>query len=227
MEIQQRADTARATFGAQAMERASKVVTDWSLKPDQGQAMISDLQQIGRVGDTIMQAVRSGRDINEILDKSTLDRFREQLVKASAGGKDSGVVARVFEEGVARLIENADPVKAGVLREVQNLFVSHLRQQAGKAQSVQETANQLAAAGLSSPKGIQDFINRKLSDNKNFLDTQVRSAQLSGDAPLAAAWSNMLGQNIIVANLPFDQLRESQRQRESLIREAAAARGGR
>lgn len=216
-------DQAMLRFGAERMMKANDIVGQYA-RSDKGEALEKDLSQIARTGDAIAQAVGNGRDINELLDKGFLQLVQENLIAQGAKittSKDASPVLNAFTTRMASYLTGLDPVKAQVMREVQNLFVSHLRQEAGKAQSVQEVANNLAAAGLNTPDGILRFINRKLVDNENIIEGYHRAALRSGDEAQAAAWDNYFKPSILAARAPFEAIREQEKKADELVRKAA------
>lgn len=217
-------DQAMARFGAERMVEANKVVRQYALS-DKGEALTSDLDQIARTGDMLTKAVQGGRRIEDLLDKGFLQLVQENLVKQAAnmkpGETNHGVIATAFETKMAKYLEDLDPQKAEVMREVQRLFLSHLRQQAGKAQSVQETAGQLSAAGLQSPAGILKFINFKLAQDENQIEQLRSGAMRAGDAAEAAAWDNYFKPAILTARSPFEALADQEKKADELVRKAA------
>ena len=218
--ILQEYNEAQSKFGAANMKAASDKVEKFSLTDD-GRAMTEELNQIARTGDMIQKAVASGRSIEQLLTRDVLDNVRDSLLSSAAGAKNDQAAWRTaFQQKMATAIGKADPEKAAVLTELQNLFVAHLRAQAGKAQSVQETANTLRAADLQTAAGALKFMDRLRGSSEAMINQQIQFANQVGDSALAAAWTAMYMPKIISAKTPFEALTERTKMADELARRA-------
>jgi hypothetical protein len=204
--IQSDFSIAAKKYGQEQMSKAEQRVNSWATS-EIGTNVVKDLDQIGRTNAAIRDAVRGGMPLNEVLDKNILDYVNGTISQIAAAKKGSAweqIAANQFAE----TLDKVNPEKQAVLREIHNLFTSHLRQEAGKAQSIQETANQLQSAGLNTPQGVLSFIKRKTDQNRAIYNGQLSIANAAGDGAAKAIWQSFLGTKLVDAESPFVDLQE-------------------